>query len=227
MFFEDKYGDLVRVVQAGSRSIELCGGTHVDGLGMVGTIRITSEASIGANLRRIFALTGAGSLEHMREQEAVLARAAALVRTKPDSVPEAVERLLSRQRELESELKALRSEAARGGAAALVSSAVDGCVVARVDALDADSLRELAVAVRADPGVRAVVLIGTPDGARVALVAAVDKGADVVAGQLLVGAAKVVGGGGNAKAAELAVAGGKDVARIDEALDVVRSSLGL
>ena len=227
MFFEDKYGELVRVVEAGGRSIELCGGTHVDGLGMIGTVRITSEASIGANLRRVFALTGAASLESMREQEAVLERAATLVRTKPESLPEAVERLLARQRELEAELKALRSEAARGGAAELVASAVDGCVVARVDGLDADGLRELATAVRADAGVRAVVLIGTPDGARVALVAAVDKTAGLVAGSLLVDAAKVVGGGGNAKAAELAVAGGKDAARIDEALDVVRSTLGL
>src|SRR5207302_2246863 len=94
MFFGDKYGDVVRVVEAGARSMELCGGTHVDALGMIGPIKIVSEGSIGSNLRRIEALTGAGRLEHVREEEDTLSRAAALLRVKPDELVDRVEREL-------------------------------------------------------------------------------------------------------------------------------------
>src|SRR5205807_2722748 len=79
-FFGDKYGDVVRVVEAGSRSVELCGGTHVGALGMIGPVKIVSEGSIGANLRRIEALTGMAALERMRAEEQLLERTADLLR---------------------------------------------------------------------------------------------------------------------------------------------------
>src|SRR5205823_10397756 len=118
-FFGDKYGDVVRVVEAGARSVELCGGTHVGALGMIGPIKIVSEGSIGANMRRIEALTGEGSLERVRADEALLARTADLLRVKPDELPERVERLLAERRQLEDELKALRRQAAGGEAGPL------------------------------------------------------------------------------------------------------------
>ncbi|MBM3659591.1 MAG: alanine--tRNA ligase, partial [Actinobacteria bacterium] len=104
-FFGDKYGDLVRVLEAGEHSIELCGGTHVHALGFIGPIKIVSEGSIGANLRRIEAVTGEGALAHIRHEEHVLATAAGVLQVKPDEVPERIERLLG-------DLKAARQEIA-------------------------------------------------------------------------------------------------------------------
>ncbi|MDP9072261.1 MAG: alanine--tRNA ligase [Actinomycetota bacterium] len=224
-FFGDKYGDYVRVVEAGSRSVELCGGTHVGALGMVGPLKVVSEGSIGSNMRRIFALTGRATLELVKDEERLLERAAELLRAEPKEVPAAVERLLQRHRTLEEELKALRTEAATGEARRLAAAA-GRYVVARRDGLPADQLRQLALATRAEPGVEAVVLIGSPDGQRVALAAAAAKGAGVEVGPLLGGAARLVGGGGGGKG-EVAVAGGKDPSRIDEALAHVRSQLGM
>ncbi|HEX2038530.1 MAG TPA: alanine--tRNA ligase, partial [Acidimicrobiales bacterium] len=225
-FFGDKYGETVRVVEAGTRSMELCGGTHVSALGMIGPVKITSEGSIGSNMRRIFALTGTGTLRHMREQEDLLEQAADLLRAKPEELPDAVQRALARQKSLEEELKGLRSQLARGEARGLAEAAVDGRVVARRDGLGPDQLRELALAVRDEPGVQAVVLVGTPDGERVSLVAAVAKDGGLQAGPLVAEAAKAVGGGGGGKG-DVAVAGGKDVSGIDRALEAVRSALGL
>jgi alanyl-tRNA synthetase len=225
MFFGDKYGEVVRVVEAGGKSMELCGGTHVNALGMIGPIKVTQETSIGANLRRIFALTGEGTLQWVAEREQLLEAAAALTKSKPEELTAAIERLQARQRELESELKAVRAQMAAGEGKELAATADDGVLVLRRDGLTMDQLKDLAVSVRNEPGIRAVVLVGTPDGERVAIAAAVAKDAGLVAGELAVEAAKVTGGGGNAKAPEVGTAGGKDVTRIDEALTAVRAKL--
>jgi alanyl-tRNA synthetase len=225
-FFGDRYGERVRVVRAG-RSVELCGGTHVSSLGAVGMVKIVSEASIGANTRRIEALTGKVSLAHVREEERLLVRTAELLRApQVADVPEWVERLVERARATSEELKALRVQATRGEAAALASAATDGVVVARRDGASSEELRSLAVAVRDRAGVRAVVLIGSPDGKGVALVAAVSKASGLVASELLSGAARLVGGGGG-RDPELAIAGGRNAERIDEALRLVQVQLGL
>ena len=225
-FFGDKYGDYVRVVEAGTRSMELCGGTHVGSLGMIGPVKVLSEGSIGSNMRRIFALTGAASLDHMRQQERLLGQAAELLRAKPEELADAVQRVLQRQKALDDELKVLRGQVARAEAGSMAAAAVDGTVVARKDGLGPDQLRELALAVRDEPGIRAVVLVGTPDGERVSLVAATAKGGDLQAGSLVAEAARAVGGGGGGKG-DVAVAGGKDVSGIDDALAIVRRALGI
>ncbi|MGH9128099.1 MAG: alanine--tRNA ligase, partial [Acidimicrobiales bacterium] len=226
-FFGDRYGERVRVVRAG-QSVELCGGTHVSSLGAVGLVKIVSEASIGANTRRIEALTGGGSLARVREEEHVLARAAALLRAPSVAdVPEWVERLAARARDAAHEVKALRARAAGAEAGALAAAASDGLVVARHDGASRDEVRDLAVAVRDQPGVRAVVLIGSPDTKGVVLVAAVAKGSGLVAPELIADAARAVGGGGGGRDPELALAGGRNPERIDEALVLVRARLGL
>ena len=226
MFFGDKYGDVVRVVEAGGRSMELCGGTHVNALGMIGPIKVTQETSIGANMRRVFALTGEGTLSWVAERERLLATAASLTKSKPEELPSAIERLQARQRELESELKSVRASMAAGEGKELAATAVDGVLVLRRDGLTMDQLKDLAVSVRNEPGIRAVVLVGTPEGERVVVAAAVAKDSGLVAGELAVTAAKTTGGGGNAKAPEVATAGGKDVSKIDDALAAVRAQLG-
>src|SRR5205807_9151065 len=113
-FFGDKYGDVVRVVEAGSHSVELCGGTHVRALGMIGPVKVVAEGSIGSNLRRIEAVTGMTTLQRLRATEEALARAADLLRTSPDEVTETLERRLAEWRALQDELKAHRARSRPG-----------------------------------------------------------------------------------------------------------------
>ena len=219
-FFGDKYGERVRVVRAGPHSVELCGGTHVGALGMIGPITVVSEASIGSNTRRIEAVTGTGALARMAEREQLLAEAAALLRTDPEHVGEAIERLVERQRAAEKALEQARSKELLAEAGALVAAAEHGAVVARRDGLVPDQLRDLAQSVRAQGQLRVVVLGGSPDGAKASLAVAAD-GTDAHAGDLVKQIAPLLGGGGGGKP-ELAVAGGKDPSGIDRALDEAR-----
>jgi alanyl-tRNA synthetase len=161
----------------------------------------------------------------MKEQERLLGRAAELLRTAPGELPERIEGLRQRVQASEDELETLWSRQLTEEAERLTEGATDGVVAARRDHLSRDRLRQLAMAVRDRPGQRAAVLAGTPDGRGVALVAAVARSSGLVASDLLREAAKVVGGGGG-NDPEVAVAGGRDVARIDEALGVVRAQLG-
>jgi len=225
-FFGDKYGDVVRVLEAGRHSTELCGGTHVGATGDIGPVKITTESSIGANLRRIFATTGTGTLARFREEERTLEAAASLLGVPPDDVVDGVEKLRDELKSLRDELKALRRQAAGAGAGELAASAVDGVVVARSDGSSRDDLKELAVAIRQQPGIRAVVLVGEPDTGGVALVAAVTKDSGLDAPALLKDAAKAVGGGGGGKG-DIATAGGRDAAKIDEALALARAAAGV
>jgi alanyl-tRNA synthetase len=127
---------------------------------------------------------------------------------------------------LRARVRDLERQAASGRSGELAGSAVDGVVVARVDGLDRDSVRDLAVAVRDTPGIRAVVLGSAPDSGGVVLVAAVTADSGLHASELLADAARAVKGGGG-KSPDLAVAGGKDPAALDEALDLARAAAGL
>jgi alanyl-tRNA synthetase len=222
-FFGEKYGDVVRVVEAGPRSVELCGGTHVHALGTIGPIKITSESSIGANLRRIEAVSGLGPIERLREEEALIRRTAEALGTNPTELPNAADKLRAEIKALREELRQAKQQAAGSRAVELAQGAVDGVVVARIDGTSRDELRDLAVAVRDQPDVRAAVLGGVPDKGGVSLVAAVTKDSGLNAGELIGPAAKMVGGGAG-KNPELAVAGGRDPSRLDEALDHVRQT---
>jgi len=217
-FFGDKYGDVVRVLRAGS-SVELCGGTHVSATGDIGTIKIVSEGSIGSNLRRIEAVTGQNAVAVMQNNDALLGSVAALVGAKPDDVVEGVERKLEELKQAQDEVKTLRARLASGRAAELAANAEGGVVVERIDGVSANDLRDLAVAVRQQSGVSAVVLCGITDAGGVSLVSAVAAGVPVAAGELIKDAAKAVGGGGGGKG-DVATAGGKNPDGIEEALRI-------
>jgi alanyl-tRNA synthetase len=217
----------VRVLQAGSDSVELCGGTHVDRLGMIGPLEITSEGSIGSNIRRIEATTGTATLNHLRDVEATVAKAAGLLKATPEKLPDAIERKLADLRAAEEHLSAAR-RAALGEAArklAAEANSDSGVVVARRDGLPPDQLRELALQVKAHDGVRYVILGGSPEEGKVILVAAVAKGEPIAAPEIIGPAARMVGGGGGGKNPELAQAGGRDASQLDEALELVRRGL--
>jgi len=217
-FFGDKYGDIVRVLEAGS-SIELCGGTHVRATGDIGIIKVVGESSVGSNLRRIEAVTGANTLALLQRDERALADAARLVGSSADELVDGVQRRLDEIKSLQDEVKTLRSQLASGRATELAAAAVAGIVVTRVDDLAPSDLRELALAVRQQSGVEIVILGGVSDTGGVSLVAAVTPAAGKVAGDLIKDAARAVGGGGGGKG-DVATAGGKSPEGLDEALRI-------
>ena len=224
-FFGDKYGDRVRVLSAGP-SVELCGGTHVSATGDIGIIKITSESSIGANLRRVEAVAGMRTLELARSYEGALGEAARLVGSPVDDVVGGVAKKIEEIRNLSDENKTLRGRLATGRAAELSAGAVNGVVVARVDDLAPSDLRELALAVRQQSAVTAVVLGGVASTGGVSLVAAVNPAFAVPAGTLIRDAAKAVGGGGGGKG-DVVTAGGKNPDGLDEALRLAREAAGV
>ncbi len=224
-FFDEKYGDEVRVVRAGSESTELCGGTHVARLGQIGPMEIVSEGSIGSNLRRLEATTGTATLERLREAERRVTDASSLLRVRPDELTTALERKLAELKEAESRVRSAEQAALAGQARSLAASASNGWLVARADGLNPDRLRDLANQVRQLGSLKTVVLGGSPDGEKAALVALVQKGEAPAAPDLISEAARMVGGGGGGKNPEQAMAGGRDASRLDEALDQVRGLL--
>ena len=227
-FFGDKYGDIVRVLEAGEHSLELCGGTHVQALGDIGHVRILSESSIGSNMRRVEAITGTATVERLQQDEDTLSEVADLLNSSPEDLPSAVQRRLDEIKDLRNQLKSLQQAAAGARSGELAAEAVDGVVVARIDGVERDGLRDLAVAIRDHDGVRAAVLAGAPDGGGVALVGAVDPGAGLSAVELLDQAAKTLQGGFGRKGnPDLILAGGKNVEAIDEALGQVREAAGI
>ena len=219
-FFGDKYGDMVRVLEAGN-SIELCGGTHVRATGDIGLIKIVAESSIGSNLRRIEAVTGENALNFVLDASRTLHSAADLLGASSSDMVATVKRKLSEIKGLQDEIKQLRGAQARQLAGGLAAKHVNGVVISRVDGITPNDLRELALAVRQDAQVRLVVLGGVTDTGGVALVATVSSGVSLSAGDLIKDAAKAVGGGGGGKG-DIATAGGKNPAALDEALEIAR-----
>jgi alanyl-tRNA synthetase len=212
-FFGDKYGDRVRVVRAGSHSLEFCGGTHVERLGDIGQIQIVSEASIGSNTRRIEAVSGLGAYRRSHEMEGLLASVAALLKTSLDDVVPSLERLVERQREVEREIGSLRQVQLSSFADQLHALSDGDVLVARVDGYPGEQLRTLAQDLQRR-GRRVVVLAGSNDG-KVAIAVASDESLDAQ-GAVKELAALVGGGGGGSS--RLALAGGRDAGGIDQVL---------
>jgi len=225
-FFGDKYGDMVRVLEAGRHSLELCGGTHVRSLGEIGAIHITAEASIGANIRRLEAITGPDTFKVMRHQKSLLDE---LARSLAVPATDLVEGVAKRQNEtsaLRAELAELRRRIALSRAPQLAEEAVSGVVIARVDDVDREGLRDLTMSIRNIEGVRAVVLGTALESGGAALAAGAVEGSGFNAGELIAEAKKAISGGGR-PAADFCVAGGADAQRLDEALDLARAAAGL
>ena len=225
-FFGDKYGDRVRVLEAGPHSTELCGGTHVRALGDIGPVKVVSEGSIGANIRRIEAVSGTRPVELLTERESTLAQAAERLGVPVDQLLIGAEKRIAEIKSLRAELNDLRKAASADQSGDLAQQAVDGVVVALVEGLDRGQLRDLAIATRDRPGVAAVVLGAAPDGGGAALVAAVAAESELNAGELIAEAAATIGGGGG-RDAKLSIAGGRDPSRLDEALEQVRAAAGI
>jgi alanyl-tRNA synthetase len=229
--FGEKYGDVVRMVEVGDGSFsrELCGGTHVRYTAEIGVFRITAETSSARNVRRIEALTGPAAIELVREHDRVLGNAAELLRVPPERVADAISELQARARELERG-GARRREDGAVDIDQLLESAVerDGArvLVAAVSAVDGKALLELADRLRAKLGDAAIVLGSAGEG-RVDLVATVAPALvqrQLKAGEIVKAAAAAAGGGGGGRDT-LARAGGRDPAKLPDALQAAREAI--
>jgi alanyl-tRNA synthetase len=219
--FEEKYGDRVRVVSYGDFSTELCGGTHARATGQIGLLKIVSQSSIAAGVRRLEALTGLGALAHLRQQERTLSHLAGLLKVPVSELPSRVEKLLEERRAGEQQLSALRA-ASRGAASADLRESVREIagvrvIAARVDDASGGELRGLVDDLRNHLG-SGVVLLAAPAEGRVALALGVTKDLTrrLRAGDLIREVAAVVGGKGGGRP-DFAQAGGDAPEKLSEA----------
>jgi alanyl-tRNA synthetase len=232
-FFGDKYPESnVRVVTIpderaprGFYSKELCGGVHVHRIGDVGVLKIISEESVAAGVRRIEAVTGISALEHYQKQAAVLSKVAGSLNVAEDSVLATVEKMAATVKALEKELEAQKRKGALGQLDELAGKVVDvkgvRVVAAEVGNVDREGLRQLVDSLRQKLG-SGVVALGMPDGEKVALIVGVTKDltSKVHAGKLIKALAEKVGGSGGGRP-DLAEAGGKDTLALKSALGTV------
>ncbi|MBA3362423.1 MAG: alanine--tRNA ligase [Acidimicrobiia bacterium] len=225
-FFGDKYGDTVRLVKIGQFSVELCGGTHTHTSGQVGPLVVTSESSIGSNIRRVEALTGETAYDQMTEWRDGLTDASRLLRTSPSEVPQRVKALLGRVSELQGHLDAFRQRDRDSLAAHLAGEAdtfgSHRLVVSAQPDLNPEQLRLLAMSIRDRIG-SGVVVVGSDIGGKGSLVGTVSR--DLVdeglsAADLIAGGAKLMGGGGS-RDRVLSQAGGPDGSQLARALENV------
>jgi alanyl-tRNA synthetase len=236
-FFGDKYPEHnVRVVTIsdphaprGFYSKELCGGTHVHRIGDVGVLKIISEQSVAAGVRRIEAVTGVGALEHYQNQARLLSQLASQLNVGEDALLSTVEKLSQTSKQLEKELESQKRKGALSQLDELAAQVqlIKGVKVlaAEVANVDRDGLRQLVDSLRQKLG-SGVIALGMPDGDKVALIVAVTKDltAKVHAGKLIQALAKQVGGSGGGRP-DLAEAGGKDTSALNSTLRSIPSLL--
>ena len=230
--FGEKYGDTVRVVEAGAFSRELCGGCHVANTAEIGFVKIVSESSVGANLRRIEAVTSYDALEYMNRMEAELKETAAEMKAKPFEVAERVKANLAAIKEFEAERKRAKQAAAEGDVSDHLKNVIDAAagypvVVTRIDGLDTGGLRNAWDILRARLPKPGACVIGTVnDDKPVIMAAGTDEAvaAGFNAGAVIKSIAGNIKGGGGGKPT-MAQAGGKDASGMDAALEAARDLL--
>jgi alanyl-tRNA synthetase len=226
--FGEKYDDEVRVIEAGP-SRELCGGTHCHCTGDIGPFLITKEESIGAGVRRIEAVTGVGALREVREVRDRLARTAAALRVPPARVPEAVAQLSESRERLEKELATMQRSGLDAVASKLLGEAENlgaaKLVAADIGEGDVNHLRALSDRIRASIGSGVVVLGARRNGAAAVVVNVTkDLVSKVDANAVVKLLEPIIDGKGGGRS-ESATAGGKNPARIAEALETARETV--
>jgi alanyl-tRNA synthetase len=229
--FGEKYGAIVRLIEVGDGSFsrELCGGTHVHSTAEIALLKITSETSSAANVRRIEAITGPVAVGLLREHDRALSEAAQVLRVPPERVPDVVGELRGRIREIEREARRGRTGAGADLDELARSAAVVGgakVLTAAVPELDGQGLLHLLDGLKGKLG-DAVIVLGSSTGGKVDLVVAVAPslvGRGLRAGEIVKAAAAVVGGGGGGRDT-LARAGGREPSKLPEAIEVARSAI--
>lgn len=221
--FGEKYGSIVRVVSMGDFSIEFCGGTHVANTGVITAFKILSETGVAAGVRRIEALTSKGLLKYYDELEEKLHEAAKLLKAAPDKLTEKIAHIQAENKALNSEVESLKSKLAQDAMGDVMDQVVEvkgvKFLATKVEGVDMNGLRDLGDQMKEKLGEGVVVIASAADG-KVSLMAAATKGAidkGAHAGSLIKAIAGLVGGGGGGRP-NMAQAGGKNPAGMDEAI---------
>ncbi|MEN9856960.1 MAG: hypothetical protein RLZZ222_107 [Actinomycetota bacterium] len=230
--FGEKYGDQVRVVSVGDWARELCGGTHVSASGQLGVIKLLSESSVGAGVRRVEALVGVDAYKYLVREHLLLNSLTEIIKgARAEELPERISDLLTKIKEIEKELATVRSAQAMSQIGALAEQAliVNGLSViatALSDGIAADDLRKIALDLRSKSSNSVVILVSVVEGKAV-LVAAVSDGAKaagVKAGALVKIGSTVLGGGGGGKD-DFAQGGGTNLGQVSVALTAITDAI--
>lgn len=222
--FDEKYGDIVRVVNIGDYSIELCGGTHLKNSSQTGMFKILSENGIAAGVRRIEAVTGYGALNFYEERDYILSAVRDELKASPTNMVSKINALIDENKRLTQELQKLKSEQSSSLVDDIINNSRDingiNVVCAKTDNLEVSELRDLGDRLKARLGKCAVLLL-TANDSKVTFIAMADDEtvkAGFDAGAVVKAAAIVCGGGGGGRK-NMAQAGGKDASKADEALE--------
>ena len=230
--FGEKYGDQVRVVSVGDWARELCGGTHVSASGQLGVIKLLSESSVGAGVRRVEALVGVDAYKYLAREHLLLNSLTEIIKgARAEELPERISDLLTKIKDIEKELAAVRSAQAMSQIGGLAEKAlnVNGLSViatALSDGIAADDLRKIAIDLKSKSTNSVVVLVSVVEGKAV-LVAAVSDGAKaagVKAGALVKIGSTVLGGGGGGKD-DFAQGGGTNLGQVSVALTAITDAI--
>jgi alanyl-tRNA synthetase len=230
--FGEKYGDRVRVVSVGDWARELCGGTHVHRSGQLGVVKLLSESSIGAGVRRVEALVGADAYQFLAREHVLLNSLTQIIKgARVEELPARINDLVSKMRDIEKELSTLRTASAMESAASLISTAkiVSGTTFVAgslADGIAADNLRLIALDLRARNSNTVVALTSVVDEKIVLVVAVSDEARTrgAKAGALVKLGSAILGGGGGGKD-DFAQGGGSDQSKIAAALDAIELAI--
>ncbi|MFV0635913.1 alanine--tRNA ligase [Mitsuokella sp. WILCCON 0060] len=233
--FSEKYGDVVRVVRVPGFSMELCAGSHVKNVGQIGMFKIVGETGVASGVRRIEAITGKAALDYANGKFTVLKKAAALLKTKEEDVPAAVEKLQAENKEQAAKLAEVAAMQEKADAQQLIAGVKDvkgvSVVTGKANVENMDALRDVADITLSKLENGVVVLACVNDG-KVNLVVKASKDAvkrGIHAGKIIKEAAAVVGGGGGGRP-DMAQAGGKNAEAVPQAFDkamaVIEAQLG-
>ena len=230
--FGEKYGDQVRVVSVGDWARELCGGTHVARSGQLGLIKLLSESSIGAGVRRVEALVGVDAYKFLAREHVLLSSLTEIIKgARTEELPERISDLISKMKDIEKELATLRTDAALAKSSELLKTKKDigslALISAQIsDGINSENLRTIALDLRSKTPSGVVVLISVTDSKPILVVATSEKAraGGIKAGALVKIGSAVLGGGGGGKD-DFAQGGGVDVSKINEALTTIEHAI--
>ena len=229
--FGEKYGDQVRVIDFPGVSMELCGGTHVNNTAEIGVFKIIAEAGVASGVRRIEAVSGAAVLDYLNVRDIVVKDLCDRFKVKPEEIPDRITTLQTELRNNEKEIQSLKSQIAIVKSDSLLQTAETigehKIIIAQMEDIDAESLKDAAERLLQKIGNGAVVLGSIPEAGKVSIVAAFSPEVNkkgVQAGKFVGTIAKICGGGGGGKP-NLAQAGGRDASKLPQALETAKNDL--
>ena len=221
--FDEKYGDIVRVIQMGGFSLEFCGGTHVGDTGKIMSFKILSETSVASGIRRIEAITGRNVLAYLYEKELKINNITDILKSSSNNVEQRAEQIVQELRQVKKDIEKLKSETAGNKVGEIIGSAIDykglKIIIKEYDNLAVEELRDIAQKI-IDKHEDAIVLFGSQLQDKINYIAmcgtkAVSQKAH--AGNIVKSVAKITGGGGGGRP-NFAQAGGKDLSKFIESI---------